>query len=150
MVYDDSVSGLAQLSGASSVDGSRPPERIEVAGVGAAAPAMALSRDRLAFTRVSSDADIYRFEVGRPVQLVVGSTFREMEPRFSPDGRRLAFGSARSGGDTGHLGRRGRRIKPAAAHARAGAGRAPLLVTRRAPDRIRLVSTDDWRIFTSG
>jgi eukaryotic-like serine/threonine-protein kinase len=29
--------------------------------------------------------------------LVVGSTFAEMEPRASPDGRRLVFGSARSG-----------------------------------------------------
>jgi Tol biopolymer transport system component len=60
---------------------------------------MAPSRDRLAFTRRSWDTDIYRFEVGRPLQLVVGSSFAEIEPRFSPDGRRLVFGSARSGGD---------------------------------------------------
>ena len=96
LVYDDSVPWLAHLWRL-EVAGSRPPERMEVAGVGAAAPAMALSRDRLAFTRVSADDDIYRFEVGRPVQLVVGSTFREMEPRFSPDGQHVAFGSARSG-----------------------------------------------------
>ena len=34
------------------VDGSRPPERIEVAGVGAKTPAIAPTRDRLAFTRL--------------------------------------------------------------------------------------------------
>jgi Tol biopolymer transport system component len=80
-----------------AVYGTRPPERIEVAGAGATAPAMALSRDRLAFTRASRDADVYRFEVGRPAQLLVGSTFVEMEPRLSPDGRRVVFVSQRSG-----------------------------------------------------
>jgi dipeptidyl aminopeptidase/acylaminoacyl peptidase len=80
------------------VDGTRPPERLEIAGAGAAEPAIALTRDRLTFTHRSTDADIYRFEIGRPSQLVVGSTFMEMDPRFSPDGRRLVFGSARSGG----------------------------------------------------
>jgi Tol biopolymer transport system component len=84
------------------VDGTHPPERLEVAGAGATAPAIAVSRDRLAFTRSSWDADIYRFEMGRPVQLVVGSSFEEIEPRLSPDGRRLVFGSTRSGG-TGDL-----------------------------------------------
>jgi Tol biopolymer transport system component len=82
------------------VDGTRPPERIEIAGPGATGPGIAMSRDRLAFTRDLSDLDIYRFEVGRPAQLVVGSTFGEMEPRLSADGRRLVFGSARSSGDT--------------------------------------------------
>ncbi len=80
-----------------AVDGTPQPERIEVAGAGATGPAMAPSRDRLAFTRVSQDADIYRFTVGHPAQQVIGSTFMEMEPRLSPDGRRLVFGSARSG-----------------------------------------------------
>ena len=108
------------ISGAWALTGPARPSASRSQGAGATAPAMALSRDRLAFTRVSWDADIYRFEVGRPVQLVVGSTFAEMEPRLSPDGRRLVFGSARSGDTDRHLGRRGRRIKPAAAHARPG------------------------------
>jgi hypothetical protein len=66
------------------VDEIRPPERLELAGYGAFAPAIARSRDRLAFTHVSDDVDIYRLEVGRQVQLLVGSTFEEMEPRLSP------------------------------------------------------------------
>ena len=70
---------------------------------------------------LSSDADIYRFDVGASRAVGRGSTFLEQEPRLSPDGRRLAFGSARSGRrHDRYLGRRGRRIKPAAAHAWAG------------------------------
>jgi len=79
------------------VDGSRPPERVEVAGLGATMPAIAPSRDRLAYTHSAVDADIYRFDIGRPGQLVVGSTFTEMEPRLSQDGRRLVFASQRAG-----------------------------------------------------
>ena len=41
----------------------------------ATAPALARSRDRLAFTRLSLDTDIYRFEADVPVQLVAGSSF---------------------------------------------------------------------------
>jgi Tol biopolymer transport system component/DNA-binding winged helix-turn-helix (wHTH) protein len=78
-------------------DGTHPPERIEIAGINAGAPAIAPSRDRLAFTRSSQDMDIYRLEVGRPAQLLVGSTFEEVEARLSHDGRRLVFASRRSG-----------------------------------------------------
>jgi Tol biopolymer transport system component/DNA-binding winged helix-turn-helix (wHTH) protein len=78
-------------------DGTHRPERIELAGIGAWSPATALSRDRLAFTRTSGDTDIYRFEVGHPAELLVGSSFEETEPRLSQDGRRLVFASKRSG-----------------------------------------------------
>jgi Tol biopolymer transport system component len=83
------------------VDGTRPPERIEIAGADARSPAIARSRDRLAFTRESEDTDIYRFEVGHPAQLVVGSSREEVEARLSSDGRRLVFGSMRSGETSG-------------------------------------------------
>ena len=81
-----------------TIDGNRAPERIEDAGELATAPALARSRDRLAFTRMSLDNDIYRFEAGGPVQLVAGSSFVDSDARLSPDGRRLAFASARAGG----------------------------------------------------
>ena len=80
-----------------AADGTRPPERIEVAGRGATMPATVLASDRLAFVRELSDTDVYRFETGRPPQPVVSSTFPDTESRFSPDGRRLAFSSMRSG-----------------------------------------------------
>ena len=83
-----------------AVDGSHAPERLDIAGGGSGYgvnPALAPSRDRLAFTGVWVDADIYRFEPGRPAQLVGGSSFWEEEPRFSRDGRKVVFASARSG-----------------------------------------------------
>jgi Tol biopolymer transport system component len=82
-------------------DGTRPPERLEVAG-SAGDPAVALTRDGLAFVRDLFDLDIYRFEVGSPAQVVIGSNAIENEPRLSPDGRRLAFETARSG-STGEI-----------------------------------------------
>ena len=80
-----------------AVDGTHPPERIEVAGLGAAMPATTLSNDRLAFVRIVVDTDVYRFRAGRPSQPVLTSSFLETETRFSPDGRRLAFSSMRAG-----------------------------------------------------
>jgi len=79
------------------VDGATPPERIETAGLGAIMPATIGSQDRLAFVRYSYDEDIYRFEVGRPAQPVLTSSFIDANPKLSPDGRRLVFSSARSG-----------------------------------------------------
>ena len=78
------------------IDGSRPPERIEVAGLGAAMPATAVSRDRLAFVRIVVDTDVYRFQPGIPSVPVLASSFLDGETRFSPDGRRIAFSSMRS------------------------------------------------------
>ena len=72
-----------------TIDGNRAPERIEDAGELAAAPALARSRDRLAFTRMSLDTDIYRFEADGPVQLVAGSSFVDFDARC----RRTAAGS---------------------------------------------------------
>jgi Tol biopolymer transport system component/DNA-binding winged helix-turn-helix (wHTH) protein len=85
------------------VDGTRAPERLEIAGANALSSATTLARDRLAFTRESIDRDIYRGEGGRPAQLLVGSTSPESEPRLSPDGRQLAFESARVGGEWPHI-----------------------------------------------
>ena len=80
-----------------TADGNHPPERIEVAGLGAAMPATTLSTDRLAFVRIVVDTDVYRFQAGHPSQPVLASSFLETETRFSPDGRRLAFSSMRAG-----------------------------------------------------
>ena len=49
-----------------TIDGNHAPEPIEAAGDPATAPALARSRDRLAFTRMSLDDDIYRFEADGP------------------------------------------------------------------------------------
>jgi Tol biopolymer transport system component/tRNA A-37 threonylcarbamoyl transferase component Bud32 len=79
------------------VEGNLPPERIEVAGLGASMPVTVPSADRLAFARILSDTDVYRFEAGHPGRPVIASTLLDAETRFSPDGLRLAFSSLRSG-----------------------------------------------------
>jgi eukaryotic-like serine/threonine-protein kinase len=101
LVYDDGGTFVVSHLWRLEVAGNRPPERVEVAGVGASTPA--ISRNRLAFTRLSVDSDIYRFEEGRPLQLALGSTSEDSQPRVSPDGRRLAFTSLRAGGDASDI-----------------------------------------------
>jgi Tol biopolymer transport system component/DNA-binding winged helix-turn-helix (wHTH) protein len=79
------------------VDGGAAPERIEQAGLDAFWPYTAPTGERLAFTRKSHDEDIYRFEPGRPAQPIAPSSLFDGMPQFSPDGRRIAFCSLRSG-----------------------------------------------------
>jgi Tol biopolymer transport system component len=78
------------------VDGQRPPERIEMAGAHAMFPSTTPGADRLTFVREVDDDDIYRFEPGRSAQPIARSSVFDGNPQFSPDGRRIAFCSART------------------------------------------------------
>jgi serine/threonine protein kinase len=98
VVYGDNLSGRLWRS---DLRGRRP-ERIEIAGVGhgdAFRPAIAVSRDRLAFVRSGTGGAIYRLEAGRPAQVVTASSlpFWDWNPDLSPDGTRIAFESNRAG-----------------------------------------------------
>jgi Tol biopolymer transport system component len=95
LVFNDQVRGdrLWRVS----IQRNEPPRQIEIAGFGARWPAIAASRDRLAFSRLGSRTDIYRFDVGRPAVAVVVSSFIDWNPHLSPDGSRLAFESNRGG-----------------------------------------------------
>jgi Tol biopolymer transport system component len=77
--------------------GDRPPERIELAGLLALDPATTASLDRLAFAHDRGNFDIWRFEVGHPSEALLESSFRDTFPHLSPNGRRIAFESARAG-----------------------------------------------------
>jgi dipeptidyl aminopeptidase/acylaminoacyl peptidase len=90
------VAGMAYLSRV-AVGADRPPERIEVAGLGAMDPVISSAGNRLVFTRSLSDIDVYRFQQGRSPEPVVSSSFGDYQAQFSFDGRRLAFGTTRSG-----------------------------------------------------
>jgi Tol biopolymer transport system component/DNA-binding winged helix-turn-helix (wHTH) protein len=79
------------------VNGSRPPEPVEIAGRKAEHPATVASRDRLAFTQYDWESHLYRFNGRDPAERLAASSSSEGDPRFSPDGRRLAFTSGRSG-----------------------------------------------------
>jgi Tol biopolymer transport system component/DNA-binding winged helix-turn-helix (wHTH) protein len=80
-----------------SLDGTRAPEAIDVAGVGATDPAIGRARHRLAFARGHIDTDIYRFEAGRAPQPVLTSSLADSDQDYSPDGTRIVFVSVRSG-----------------------------------------------------
>jgi Tol biopolymer transport system component/DNA-binding winged helix-turn-helix (wHTH) protein len=77
------------------VDGDRPPDRIEIAGVNAVFPSITAVGDRLAFARLVDDTDIYRFESGKSARSVAPSSLFDGNPEFSPNGQRIAFSSAR-------------------------------------------------------
>jgi Tol biopolymer transport system component len=79
------------------VAGGQPPERLEVAGAGAGWPTIARSRDRLAFVRFPGHGDVWRFEPGRPAEVVAASSASDDAPHFSPDGHRFTWASGRGG-----------------------------------------------------
>ncbi len=78
-------------------DGGAPPERVETAA-GGRFPSTASGRDRLAFVRQVGDPDIYRLPLGGSPTPIVQSTAKELQPQYSPDGRRVALTSTRAGG----------------------------------------------------
>jgi len=94
VVYSDRFNARLWRVG---IAGGQPPERIEVAGFPTLFPAIAPSRDRLAFVRELSRRAIYRFEAGRLPEVVAASSFQSQNANFSPDGRRFAFSSSRGG-----------------------------------------------------
>lgn len=79
------------------VDGQQPPERIEMAGAGAVFPSINRGGDRLVFSRLLDDDDIYRFEPGRSPEPVARSSVFDGSPQFSPSGQQIVFSSARTG-----------------------------------------------------
>jgi len=76
------------------VNGTRPPERVEIASEWAEYPATTASRDRLVFSHSEWDSHLYRFNAALPAEHVAASSSFETDPHFSPDGRRLAFAIA--------------------------------------------------------
>jgi Tol biopolymer transport system component len=71
-------------------------KRLEIAPDGALSPAVALKGRRLAFSRRMSDQDIWRVEVGGKPEPFLVSSMLDLNAQFSPNGRRIAFSSARS------------------------------------------------------
>ena len=79
------------------------PERISPPGEDWRQPSMSLRQGRLAAARATWDENLWRVDLpgpgqpaGAPVSLS-GSTRSERNAQFSPDGRRIAFESSRSG-----------------------------------------------------
>ena len=95
IIYDAEVVPMSNHLWRVAPDGASQPERLEAAGF-ARLPATASAGNRAAFTHWRFDVDINRFEPDGPGQALLTSTFLDMNPRFSPDGLRIAFSSGRT------------------------------------------------------
>jgi eukaryotic-like serine/threonine-protein kinase len=96
IVYDTNARGRWELRRV-SLDGGAEPERLEMAGDHSRQPAVAPLGDRLAFQRASQVLSVFKLRAkGEPEPVLVSSAF-DYNPRFSPDGQRIAFSSRRSG-----------------------------------------------------
>jgi Tol biopolymer transport system component/DNA-binding winged helix-turn-helix (wHTH) protein len=82
-----------------SVREAGEPQRLEVAGAGASWPAIDARGHRLAFSRSPTNINIQRWEQGGKPSALLASSLNDDSPQFSHDGRRIAFGSRRSGNE---------------------------------------------------
>ena len=96
VVYDTNARGRWEIW-RMSVDGGGEPERLEMPGDHSRQPAIAAAGDRLVFERASQGLGIFRLHAAGAPEPVLVSTAWDYNPRFSPDGRRIAFSSGRSG-----------------------------------------------------
>jgi len=91
-----------------SVRGQSAPARLPFVGEDGAMPAVSRPQpgrpSRLVYVRSSSDMNIWRVETSgpgatasSPPVTAISSTRRDVNAQFSPDGRRVAFASSRSG-----------------------------------------------------
>ena len=77
------------------------PHLLESVGEGASHPAISPAGDHLVYEQVMSDQNIYVADLARAGDSspAIVSTLREQNPSASPDGKRVAFESNRSGRD---------------------------------------------------
>jgi Tol biopolymer transport system component len=79
------------------IDGGQPPQRLEIAGPMAYSPSTSPTASRLVFYRLLRDYNIWRYHMNGGMEPFIVSSLGEANPRFSPDGTRIAFQSTRSG-----------------------------------------------------
>lgn len=85
------------------VSGGAAPQPLPGVGTGASSPSVSRQGNRLAYMQSMSDSNIWRTEVSNhkarassPTRLI-SSTLPDYSPDFSPDGKKIVFGSIRSG-----------------------------------------------------
>jgi len=80
-----------------------PPQPLFWTGAGASSAAIAPAKQRMVFVRTSRDTNIWQVSLDRlrrrepALQKLVSSSFRDVFPQYSPDGKRLSFHSNRGG-----------------------------------------------------
>lgn len=80
-----------------AISESSRPERYELAGVRAYSPAVARTGNRLVYTSLVADRDIWRWQRSGGAEQFIASTLHDDNPQYSPDGERIAFAPAREG-----------------------------------------------------
>ncbi|MBZ5585467.1 MAG: hypothetical protein LAQ30_25355, partial [Acidobacteriia bacterium] len=81
-----------------AASGRRPPERLPFVSPAATFPAIARTPPRLAYTWFVRNANIWRLDArSGERRMLIGSTYVSDAPQYSPDGRKIAFQSNRSG-----------------------------------------------------
>jgi Tol biopolymer transport system component len=79
------------------------PQRLPVGGDNAVSPSVSLNGQRLSYVKISGGTTIYRVALPNGTRqngtstTFVSSTREDISPRYSPDGKRVAFQSDRSG-----------------------------------------------------
>jgi len=80
--------------------GARSPELLNWAALGTLMPAAAPAQHRLAYAAASFTGKLWRMDLRTGERrIIVDSRYGENIPQFSPDGRKLAFQSDRSGNE---------------------------------------------------
>ncbi len=81
-----------------SAYGRRLPQRLSFVSPSATFPAIARNPPRLAYTWFVRNANIWRLDTrSGERRMLIGSTYVSDAPQYSPDGRKIAFQSNRSG-----------------------------------------------------
>jgi Tol biopolymer transport system component len=80
------------------VSGGSSPQRLNWAANNPLWPAVARSQHRLVYTQIQVNKNLWRMDLrAGEYRMIVGSSYIQQFPQYSPDGRRIAFGSDRSG-----------------------------------------------------
>ena len=101
LIFSSTRGGTASLWRVATSGGE--PERVAVGGDNTYRPSVSLQGHRLSYVQVSGGTPVYRIDLARTTghtalpSRFLSSTREDASPRYSPDGKRIAFQSDRSG-----------------------------------------------------
>jgi Tol biopolymer transport system component len=103
IIFASGLSGSASSLWRVQASGSGEPEQLPFAGTSVFSPAISRSGNRLAYAQFHGDTNIWRLSLsssalaGGPAVQFIASTRSEGNAQYSPDGKRIAFYSDRTG-----------------------------------------------------